>query len=68
MSKPMPEYDFSLATITEEIALVIYGEGAWCGDCEYSAWGDCDLCQLTCRTIALAVLESPTIKKMRTRP
>lgn len=68
--KPMPEFtqtDVNTALAQEEIAHILYEEGAWCGDCDYghNGWEDCDDCKHTCHTIAEAVLKSPFVTTLR---
>lgn len=50
------DLDALLAALNvEEMARVLYQEGAWCGVCEYEGWDACDGCRETVRTYAQAL-------------
>jgi hypothetical protein len=51
----------------EAIAKELYGEGAWCGNCDFGGWGSCEDCRNVCRTYARVALVRLFAAMMTTR-
>jgi hypothetical protein len=51
----------NLDELAEKIAVAIYGEGAYCGECDYAGWGTCRQCRADLSGYAAAVLAVPEV-------
>lgn len=56
-----------IAALRERLALVVYKQGAYCGDCEYDGWDSCEDCRRCVYGYVDAVLADLGLERVECR-
>lgn len=54
--------------VTLAVAQAIYGEGVFCGDCEYEGWESCAACRRSCLAAASAAIAAMPVQRPTAQP